>query len=110
MRMTTTDALPNAVIAEVRGVAMGNSIRSKHLGRDIGAALKTLVGGELKGYTEMLTEARTEAIDRMVEHAETMGADAVVNVRFTTSQVAGGAAEILAYGTALTVRAARATS
>ncbi len=104
MLMSTTETLPTATIAEVRGVAMGNSIRSKHLGRDIGAALKTLVGGELKGYTEMLTEARNEAVQRMLEHADSMSADAVVNVRFTTSQVAGGAAEILAYGTAVTTR------
>lgn len=106
MLMTTTDQIPARSVAEVRGVAMGNTIRSKHLGRDIGAALKTLVGGELRGYTEMLTEARTEAVDRMVAHAESMGADAILNVRFTTSQVAGGAAEILAYGTAVVTRAA----
>ncbi|MEO1062656.1 MAG: YbjQ family protein [Actinomycetota bacterium] len=104
MIMTTMETLPNAVVSDVRGVAMGNTIRSKHLGRDIGAALKTLVGGELKGYTEMLTESRNEAVQRMLEHADSMGADAVVNVRFTTSQVAGGAAEILAYGTAVTIR------
>ena len=104
MLMTTTDALPNMTVTEVRGVAMGNTIRSKHLGRDIGAALKTLVGGELKGYTEMLTESRTEAVQRMLQQAEAMEADAVVNVRFMTSQVAGGAAEILAYGTAVKLR------
>ncbi len=104
MLMTTTDVLPDWTVADVRGVAMGNSIRSKHLGRDIGAAFKTLVGGELKGYTDMLTEARNEAMQRMVEHAASMGAEAILNVRFTTSQVAGGAAEILAYGTAVTLR------
>lgn len=104
MLLTTTDELPGRAVAEVHGVALGNTIRAKNLGRDIGAALKSLVGGELRDYTAMLTEARTQALERMVEHAESMGADAVINIRFTTSQVIGGAAELLAYGTAVTTR------
>ena len=82
---------------------MGNTIRSKNVGKDIGAGLKNLVGGELRSYTKMLTESREEALHRMVDSAEALGADAVVNVRFTTSQIAGGAAELLAYGTAVTL-------
>lgn len=101
MIVTTTEGVPGRSTVEVFGVVSGNTIRAKNVGKDIGAGLKSLVGGELKSYTKMLTEARTEARDRMVAEAASAGADAVVNVRFTTSQVAGGAAEILAYGTAV---------
>ncbi len=90
-RMTTVDL----------GLVLGNTIRSKNVGKDIGAGLKNLVGGELRSYTAMLSEARDEALQRMEESASALGADAVVNVRFTTSQVTGGAAELLAYGTAV---------
>ncbi len=83
------------------GLVLGNTIRSKNVGKDIGAGLKNLVGGELRSYTAMLSEARDEALQRMEESASALGADAVVNVRFTTSQVTGGAAELLAYGTAV---------
>lgn len=79
----------------------GNTIRAKNVGRDIAASLKNLVGGELKGYTELLTEARREATERMMAQATQLRADAVVNVRFTTSSIAGGAAELYAYGTAV---------
>ena len=103
MQIVTTETIPGTTISASHGVAMGNTIRSKNVGKDIGAGLKSLVGGELKSYTKMLTEARNEAVLRMSEDAGTMGANAVVNVRFSTSQVAGGAAEILAYGTAVTV-------
>jgi uncharacterized protein YbjQ (UPF0145 family) len=89
-------------ITEVKGIVQGNTVRAKHLGRDIGASLKNLVGGELKGYTELLTEARREAIERMIAQAEQLGANAVINVRFSTSAVTAGAAEIYAYGTAVT--------
>ncbi|MDZ7678495.1 MAG: YbjQ family protein [Acidimicrobiales bacterium] len=80
-----------------------NTIRAKHLGRDIGAGLKNLVGGELRTYTDLMTEARGEAVGRMVDQATSLGANAVLNVRFTTSQVAGSAAELYAYGTAVVV-------
>lgn len=83
------------------GVAQGSSVRAKHAGRDIMAGLKNLVGGELKGYTELLQESREEATARMIEQAEGMGANAVLNVRYSTSSIAAGAAEIYVYGTAV---------
>ncbi|MBP2031183.1 uncharacterized protein YbjQ (UPF0145 family) [Methanohalophilus levihalophilus] len=86
---------------EFLGLVMGNTVRARHIGSDIGAALKNVVGGELKGYSMMLAQARQEAIDRMIKEAEHLGADAVVNVRFTTSQTTAAAAEILTYGTAV---------
>jgi len=85
------------------GLVQGNTIRAKHLGRDIAASFKNLVGGELKGYTELLTESRREALERMLAQAEQLGANAVVNVRFSTSAVTQGAAEIYAYGTGVVV-------
>jgi uncharacterized protein YbjQ (UPF0145 family) len=84
-------------------MVQGSTIRAKHVGRDLMASLKNIVGGELKGYTELLRESRTQATQRMVEQAKELGANAVVNVRYTTSSVAGGASEILAYGTAVKV-------
>ncbi|TDT18532.1 uncharacterized protein YbjQ (UPF0145 family) [Ilumatobacter fluminis] len=101
MIITTTETVPGRDIREILDVVSGNTIRSKNVGKDIGAGLKSLVGGELRSYTAMLTEAREEAKQRMTESAQVLGADAIVNVRFTTSQVAGGAAELLAYGTAV---------
>lgn len=83
------------------GLVQGSTVRAKHAGRDFMAGLKNLVGGELKGYTELLNESRDEAIERMMEQARQMGANAVLNVRFSTSSVAAGAAEIFAYGTAV---------
>jgi uncharacterized protein YbjQ (UPF0145 family) len=88
-------------IVKTLGLVRGNTIRSKHVGKDILASLRMLVGGEIKEYTEMLTEARNQALHRMLDEAEVMNADAVVNVRFVTSQVMTGAAELLAYGTAV---------
>lgn len=105
MILVNTDQVVGREIVSVHGLVMGNTIRSKNVGKDIGAGLKNLVGGELRSYTAMLTEARQEALDRMSESATSMGADAVVNVRFTTSQITGGAAELLAYGTAVTLSA-----
>jgi uncharacterized protein YbjQ (UPF0145 family) len=101
MIVSTTEAIPGASVAQVLGVAMGNTVRSKSVGKDIGAGFKSLAGGELKSYTAMLTEAREEAIARMVESAQGMGADAVIMARFTTSAITEGAAELLAYGTAV---------
>ena len=89
----------------MKGVAVGSTVRTKHLGKDIGAGLKSLVGGELKSYSDMLTEARAEALSRMEEQAVELGADALVNLRFMTSSVAAGASEILAYATAVTTEA-----
>ena len=103
MIIVNTETVPGEDITGFHGLVQGNTIRAKHVGRDIGAALKNLVGGELQAYTQLLTEARKQALERMVAEAEGMGANAVVNVRFTTSSVAGGAAELYAYGTAVTV-------
>lgn len=101
MIVVNTETIPGMKIAQVRGMVQGNTVRSKHMGRDIMAGFKNLVGGELKGYTELLTEARREALSRMLAQAEQLGANAVVNVRFSTSAVTQGAAELYAYGTAV---------
>lgn len=101
MIVVNTETVPGRQVDAVFGLVQGNTIRAKHLGRDIAASFKNLVGGELKGYTELLTEARREAVDRMIGQAQQLGADAVINVRFTTSAVAAGAAELYAYGTAV---------
>ncbi len=105
MIIVNTEQVPGHRILEVKGLVQGNTIRAKHVGRDIGAGLKNLVGGELTGYTELLSESRQQATERMVQVAEDLGANAVVNVRFTTSSVASGAAELYAYGTAVVVEA-----
>jgi uncharacterized protein YbjQ (UPF0145 family) len=104
MIVVTTETVPGYQIEEVMGLARGNTIRARHLGRDIMAGLKSMVGGEIKSYTELLTKAREEALARMLEEAEDMGANAVVNLRFTTSSVMQGAAELFAYGTAVIVQ------
>ena len=101
--LTNTETVPGRTIVEFYGVVSGNTVRAKHIGRDFMAGLKNIVGGELKGYTELLQESRGEATDRLVEQAQSMGANAVVNLRFATSSVAQGAAELFAYGTAVRV-------
>jgi uncharacterized protein YbjQ (UPF0145 family) len=102
--LTNTDTVPGKTIVEFYGIVSGSTVRAKHIGRDIMASLKNIVGGELKGYTELLEEARNEAIDRMKQQAQSVGANAVVNIRFSTSSVAQGAAELFAYGTAVKVQ------
>ena len=104
MVYTTTPDVPGREIVEILGVITGNVVQSKHIGRDIGAVLKTMVGGEIVSYTEMLTEARQTAINRLVQEANRLDADAVVNLRFATSSIMSGSAEILAYGTAVKLR------
>jgi uncharacterized protein YbjQ (UPF0145 family) len=101
--LTNTEEVPGRTIREFYGVVSGSTVRAKHVGKDLLAGLKNLVGGELRGYTELLVEARQEATSRMVEEARGLGANAVVNVRFATSSVAQGAAEIFAYGTAVRI-------
>ena len=101
MIVVNTETIPGYRISEIKGIVQGNTVRAKHAGRDIAASFKNLVGGELKGYTELLTESRREAIQRMLAQAQQLGANAVVNVRFTTSAVTAGAAELYAYGTAV---------
>lgn len=102
--ITTTETVPQREVAEILGVVFGNTVRAKHIGKDILAGLKNIVGGEIEEYTEMLRDARMEALNRMIKEAKKLGADAVVNVRFTTSQTMAGAAELLAYGTAVRLR------
>tara|TARA_B100000768_G_C11246775_1_gene362114 strand:+ start:1141 stop:1461 length:321 start_codon:yes stop_codon:yes gene_type:complete len=101
MIYTTTESIPGREITEILAVVSGNVVQSKHLGRDIMAQLKSLVGGEIVGYTEMLAEARTTALQRLIANAEEKGADAVVGIRFTTSAIMNGSSEIMAFGTAV---------
>jgi uncharacterized protein YbjQ (UPF0145 family) len=101
--ISNTESVPGRTITRFYGVVTGSTVRAKHIGRDIMASLKNLVGGELKGYTELLQESRQDAMARMVAEAESLGANAIVNVRFSTSSVAQGAAELFAYGTAVQV-------
>ncbi len=101
MLVVNTETYPGREILGVKGLVQGNTIRAKHAGKDILAGLKNLVGGELKSYTELLTEARREAMSRMLAQAEELGANAVLNVRFSTSSITQGAAELYVYGTAV---------
>lgn len=103
MIITTTDSIEGSPTVKVFGLVRGNSVRARHVGRDITAAFRNLVGGEVHEYTRLMAESREEAVSRMVERGETMGANAVVGVRFVTSMIMGGAAEMLAYGTAIQV-------
>ena len=105
MIVVNTETIAGYTIREVKGLVQGNTIRAKHLGRDMAAGLKNLVGGELVGYTELLIEARRQSLERMLAQAQQLGANAVVNVRFTTSAITQGAAELYAYGTAVVVEA-----
>ncbi|MBW2528319.1 MAG: YbjQ family protein [Deltaproteobacteria bacterium] len=99
--LTTADTVEGRQVARVIGLVRGNAVRARHVGHDIMAALRNLAGGEIREYTKLLGESREQAVDRMVEQAVGQGANAVVGVRFTTSMVMGGAAELLAYGTAV---------
>lgn len=103
MIVTTASEVAGKRIVRTLGLARGNTVRARHLGRDIMAVLRNVVGGEIPEYTKLMAEAREQAIDRLVEDAEALGADAVVEMRFSTSMVASGAAELLAYGTAVTL-------
>lgn len=103
MIVVTTDTVPGKRIIRTLGLARGNSVRARHLGKDILALFRNIVGGEIREYVKLMAESREQAIDRMVEEAEQLGANAVVGVRFTTSMIMAGAAELLAYGTAVVV-------
>jgi uncharacterized protein YbjQ (UPF0145 family) len=103
MIITNIETVPNQEIIEHFGVVSGSTVRAKHVGRDIMASLKNVFGGELVGYTELLAESRDEAIERMKAQAKSLGANAIVNVRFSTSSVAAGASELYVYGTAVKV-------
>ena len=104
MIVVTTPTVPGREIGEVLGMVRGNTIRSRHLGHDIQAAFRNMAGGEVHEYTKMLAEAREQAVDRMLEEATALGADAILSVRFQTCEVMKGAAEMLCYGTAVTFR------
>jgi len=101
--LTNTEEVPGKKIVACFGVVSGSTVRAKHVGRDIMAGVKNIFGGELTGYTELLSEAREQAMERMRDQAEQLGANAIVNVRFSTSSVTAGASEIYIYGTAVTV-------
>ena len=101
MIIATTDELPGKRVVRVLGLVRGNTIRARHVGRDIQAVLRHMVGGEIAEYTKMMAESREQALDRMIEEAEQLGANAILGMRFSTSMVMTGAAEILAYGTAV---------
>ncbi|MDJ0608541.1 MAG: YbjQ family protein [Kiloniellales bacterium] len=103
MITSTLECVPGREVTDHLGIVQGSTVRAKHIGRDLMAGFKNIVGGELKGYSDLLSEARKEAFERMCEQAEAKGANAVLNVRFTTSSVAQGASEILAYGSAVVV-------
>lgn len=101
MILTNVESVPGKTITEHYGIVSGSTVRAKHVGRDIMAGLKNIVGGELKGYTELLQESRQQATERMVKQAEQLGANAIVNIRYATSSVAQGASELYVYGTAV---------
>jgi uncharacterized protein YbjQ (UPF0145 family) len=103
MILTNIESVPGKSIVEHYGVVSGSTVRAKHVGRDFMASLKNIVGGELKGYTELLQDSRNQAVERMTEQAKQLGANAVVNIRFATSSVAQGASELYVYGTAVRV-------
>ena len=103
MIVTNLEVLPGKRIAAHLGMVQGSTVRAKHVGKDIFASLKNIVGGELKSYTELMQEARQEAVERMMREAKSIGANAVLNVRFATTSITMGAAEILAYGSAVRV-------
>ena len=104
MELSTTDSIAGRDVTETLGLVRGNTVRARNVGRDITQGLRNLAGGELKGYTDLLTDARDQAQERMIDEADTLGADGVINVRFTTSSIADSGAEILAYGTAVRLR------
>ena len=104
MLLTTTDTIPGKEITEILGIARGSTIRARNLGRDFLAAMKNIVGGEIKEYTKLMADSREEAMTRMVKDAGKLGADAIINIRFTTSMVMSATSEILAYGTAVKIK------
>ena len=104
MIVTTADEIPGKEVVKVLGVVIGNTVRARNIGRDIAASLKNIVGGEIKSYTDLLVQARDESYNRMINEAIDLKADAIIGMRFMTAMVVTGAAEILAYGTAVKLR------
>lgn len=103
MLLTNIESVPGKKIVEHYGLVTGSTVRAKHVGKDIMAGFKNIIGGELKSYTDLLQDSRKQSIDRMIEQAKQLGANAVVNVRFATSSIAQGAAELYVYGTAVRI-------
>ena len=101
MLIVTTNEVPNRRIIQVKGLVQGSTVQSKHIGRDFGASLKTLIGGEIRGYSELMKESRDIALKRMIVEAEDVGANAIIGMRYQTSQIMDTAAEVIAYGTAV---------
>ncbi|MFK7951965.1 MAG: YbjQ family protein [Ekhidna sp.] len=101
MIISTTDSIPGKEISEIVGIAKGSTVRARHVGRDIFAGLKNIVGGEISEYTNLLSQSRDQAMQRMMDEARQMGADGIINIRFSTSMVMQATSEILAYGTAV---------
>jgi uncharacterized protein YbjQ (UPF0145 family) len=104
MIITTTETIPNKEVTEILGIARGSTVRARNIGRDIFAGLKNIVGGEISEYTKLQAVSREQAMQRMIEDANSMGADAIINVRLTTAMIMQGTAEILAYGTSVKLR------
>ena len=104
MIITTTEKIPNKEIEEILGIARGSTVRARNIGRDIFAGLKNIIGGELSEYTKLQAESREQALQRMIADGERLGADAIINIRISTSVITQGAAEILAYGTAVKIK------
>lgn len=104
---TTGNKIPEKEITKILGIAQGNTVRTRNIGRDIGACFKNIIGGEIKTYTEMIKNARDEAYNRMINNAIKLKADAIINIRFTTSMIMSGASEMLAYGTAVKIKWAK---
>jgi uncharacterized protein YbjQ (UPF0145 family) len=103
MIIVTTDGVPGKTVKQVLGLVRGNTIRARHIGQDLKAVFRNIIGGEIIEYTKLLSESREQSIDRMVANAEALGANAILGMRFTTSEIMGGAAELLAYGTAVII-------
>jgi uncharacterized protein YbjQ (UPF0145 family) len=104
MEVVNTETVPGREVEETLGIARGNTVKARNVGRDITQSIRNITGGELKAYSELLTEARDEALERMIDDAESLGADAVVNVRLESSEIANGGSEVIAYGTAVRLR------
>jgi len=103
MIVTTSETIAGKTVVKTLGLVRGNTIRARHLGKDIKSLFKNMIGGEITDYTKLMGESREQALDRMIQQAEQLGANAIISVRFTTSEIMGGAAEILAYGTAVVI-------
>ena len=104
MIVTNTETVPGKEVAEILGVVRGNTVRAKHIGKDILAGFKSIVGGEIRQYTELLIDAREQALSRMIAEGQALGADAVLNIRFVTSMIAQNMSELLVYGTAVKLK------